>query len=781
MIRGREHRAKRIKMMEAEESDEEVPAHGMVGRPGTHQVMRYYFDYKAHTRGRRRGAVRAEQIDLVSRRIAGSVQIVKLYQDLSTVGCFSPLRFLCCKQVAGRQPGSHAVDPTVEDSNFAWPRVVSQAEYDMKGVPPGRQLDKQMEYVFEHCYNADGDGDHGGLYMKCRTETLRNLARGGKWQLFGALNGAVAGASAIPDELIAYSGAFLVPKSSTVEIDGERLPKMRSIVDGRSGNAWIAEPSNVKIFPIKGLHRVMSNVMQVARSKQAPFYMINADLKHCFFQLPLPQQLAPLLAIRSLLNGYVWLPQVLPMGFTLSPLLAMLAIWGMLLNDQAPGGKPQYVDWDKIKESLQNHMPYMVPFARGDGALLLMVDNIFVITTNKDAADYWSQRIALRTRHYGFHLKDGADCGVITMQVDEVHGRADESPEVIELRCFTGHVIYYDGHRAADRKDGKYTLPNTFADWTPANRENTSYAAHASYLGEINWALTVERELLFDHGEFMRLYRVGSPGQDRAAWKRHVQIDEQHFVVLRRYYEQHVLQRRFVAPLEKWPLHDEPVRVARWIGDAAGQSESHASCCAAVCMTELLPSSGTASLFGTVCGAPRVHQLAPTWESSAGPLPIAARELLSCLLAVRQQEAMYEWHAKLTKAGDKQRWARAANPDVIFYLGDNTTANSHIEVFNSDDPLEREIISEILTITRRRNWQLQAVWIRSEDNLADMPTRVDVVGPGSWRPAEAEQMELESRYQATLKQFNSFEQQVVVCKIEGGGVRRLREGTNPGQ
>ena len=107
---------------------------------------------------------------------------------------------------------------------------------------------------------------------------------------------------------------------------------LRIINDSRAANIRQADSTHMPIASLPAFQQVVSNVIRHVQG--LPFYIINADVRHCFFQYPLPPSIASMFACKSRHDGSYYVPNAMQMGSALSPIIAQTGTWAMLLNNK---------------------------------------------------------------------------------------------------------------------------------------------------------------------------------------------------------------------------------------------------------------------------------------------------------------------------------------------------------------------------------------------------------------------------------------------------------------
>ena len=237
--------------------------------------------------------------------------------------------------------------------------------------------------------------------------------------LFGVFHG----------RIIKYAGAFFVIKPGNLAKG--KPPSLRMILDARSGNHVISmgdRPHPFSLFTLEALVQVISNLAGKT------WWAVNADLRHWFHQIPLPERWRAYFV----LHGTNLAPRSVPMGCIFGPYVGNGCTWGMLFaqqkcnSDAAPEGlrasRAAFADKAGLDVDLferlwadDAELPPWVPLV-GGGGIFVILDNIFVATPNRKLAIWWAQRIEAQTRRFNALLKleTDADGNALPLEAEEL-------------------------------------------------------------------------------------------------------------------------------------------------------------------------------------------------------------------------------------------------------------------------------------------------------------------------------------------------------------------------
>ena len=190
---------------------------------------------------------------------------------------------------------------------------------------------------------------------------------------------------ASPSEVRGYSSYFAVLKDKSVKDDGTVSTSARAIFDARIFNEFCNRPPR---FDLCSAPEILS-VLAGFGTKKLFFYA--ADYMNYYYQLPIPFFIGCFMCLY--VQGQIFLPLVLPMGWSWSCWLAQSLTWGIILRT-VPGdedlGIPDFVD---ALSTPPGHI------TMNDGTVILVIyDTILVIATCERRARTWGERIGRNSR-----------------------------------------------------------------------------------------------------------------------------------------------------------------------------------------------------------------------------------------------------------------------------------------------------------------------------------------------------------------------------------------------
>ena len=259
--------------------------------------------------------------------------------------------------------------------------------------------------------------------------------------------------------------------------------KLRVISDCRYLNAHCLTTNyHFELFSLKSYLRVLGNM-----ASHDTWYAVNSDLRHMFHQMPLPASLRPNFVFRfddpsSPHTTRRLVPNGVPMGWVLAPYIAQCCSWGLVLADITT--QPRF---DCTRLGLTAAMvamlkslsspPALIPLLRG-GMIVVLLDNILVITPDESVARAWQTRLATVAQRFHAIFKQ-IDFHVLSRDNDESF-------------VFSGIRVSH-GHRNIDVDAGDL-MPGF--DETGAWRG--SHRDLARVMGKLLWYHRVYETCMFD-------------------------------------------------------------------------------------------------------------------------------------------------------------------------------------------------------------------------------------------------------------------------------------------
>jgi hypothetical protein len=520
----------------------------------------------------------------------------------------------------------------------------------------------------------------------------------------------------------AFAGAFFVEKKATEE----GITLLRVIVDGRSGNVsfWTTDVT----FPLFSLEAVM-RVIGHLHGKL--WFAINADLRHWFHQIPLPDRLRAYYVMREL--GIA--PVAVPMGATFGPYVGQCCTWGMLFarnddgtgvpvavaaisaTDKTPSSGLAEETLRRMYESPEDKLPPYLPLVDG-GGIFVILDNILVVTPDERVALFWRDRLeAQATRfHAQLKLKEGKSLRYIRVAAAE--------PPAVEAETgvfeFLGYQWTNGHHRVYVPKDSAEAQMAGLIGgvWKGTHRDL------ASNLGKIGWwargrDLSRQDE---DMVKLHRLYKFATPPEAdiaahgyKRAWDTLVELGSAELKDL-----QDLWAGRCSNAWQAAVVYKQPKLAAMVATDAslAGEHRYYGFVCFPRAFGRVTPEWFTEPLeTDFVSVAPLRKVLKFLWQGAAASL-----ERLLVVGPMTYEEtriALGELRAILEAVRAVLRLEPDA--DIVIVASDSLNAKAWVENKWSANETAMALIVELLKALNGR--RIFVVYVPSELNCADPPSR----------------------------------------------------------
>ncbi len=459
------------------------------------------------------------------------------------------------------------------------------------------------------------------------------------------------------EPIYARAGTFLVEKGGGVSY--------RVVVDAREGNHMMKPDDHAfTLFSLETLTSVISSV-----SLAPTWFAVNVDFRHWFWQIPNHSEWARRHFVIPLERGEYYVPVAATMGWLLAPSIGQHATWSILLAGDGAGGSTLSAESGVDPEHLaaMGNAPSWLPL-RGGGGVFVILDNVLVVTADRQIARWWRDRIAKQADRFRARLKlpDG-----------------QQTPSIITLTPQSGEfeflgIAWRHGERYI-KVDPMETMPGMCATgW------GRSHRALASILGMLQWYHrgTGARRAGPDMLALRVLYKRATPKENR--WNLPVALDVAETAELLRQWRE-----RALCPAARYPRLLE-VRNPSFA--AVDASNTHLG-------IVVFDSDATGPT------APRAPEILKNdaMDASGRPVPIAVAELRAIYLGVVAAARAYPTSSLFVIATDSQNaqsWAERG-------YANNDRANRWLNTLY--DLLE----------SRR----LYLIYIPTDDNVADTPSR----------------------------------------------------------
>lgn len=480
---------------------------------------------------------------------------------------------------------------------------------------------------------------------------------------------------------------------------------LRLITDARGSNAWFKDDTSFPMFTLDALLQTVSNVMQAAKAKNAPWYALNFDLRHWFFQLPLPDTLKPLFTVRC--NENMWYyPRSVPMGWSLAPRIAQAVTWSLLLARHAKHGKAPAVDPARYNGA-DAEMPAWLPLQKKGqviGGIFVIMDNVFIVCTDADVTKLWLERLKNMGAAYDAQWK-----GEAPTEPEKF------TPDNTRTTTFLGIDFGYDSWRTTHHDH----------DIQPAARMVRRELV--SCLGEVLWDLRVRAEPYT--AAFLHLYRVAYPDPDEGQdWDSTVDIGEPEYATL----VAHVTtcrERRLRDALPAWRM-DDAKNAQFWASDAS---------------QERIAAVPLGDMKGGMMDRPGAwHE-----ESVAKYVHIAVAELAGIVLCVERG----------LEIDDSTR--------LFIVATDSTCAKGWVERGYSDRADAQELLDKLRGLLAGR--RIMCPYVNTKKNIADVPTRLDEYGPVMHTDVDwSHTKDVQTRHDATVEVIrDAYDQAPLLGEMQG--------------
>ena len=505
-----------------------------------------------------------------------------------------------------------------------------------------------------------------------------------------------------------YVGGFFVFKSNG---------KLRIIIDARWANARFDRTFlHFSMFSFNTLRQVIDNLC--IYTKNGIWYAVNIDLRHWFHQIPLADRYRLFFAIlmtdqKNERGEYVLLPNASPMGWVASPFGGQSLTWSLVLLQ--PGNeKPQGIDFGSLSNQT-TPFPWL-PLSNG-GGIFVILDNILVVTPHRTAAQDWMKNIVNNACRFRAKIKTSlpeteTNYDTVLNQVEQecFHEMKPESDKSFN---FNGVDWYHNRHVVKVKKGEDRDLPNPpppktmKKDEQPPPSNITSPDGPwigtrrqlSSVLGLLNWHRTVHGLKSFEdipkHEAFRTLYRALQ--SDDPDWDSPLAISDPE--VLR-----HLIAAWRLRGSEQFcearPLFFKPVKVIHAATDAATNEKT-------------IPGQPPSEpLVAAILFEGRQEHVVE--EPFRRPdFQIALGELQGILLVVQQVIARNKDVETLPSAGL-----------LIVLATDSMVAKHWLETGMAHNSEALQMLQEIDILLRRHHARIYTVYVNTNDNLADTPSRI---------------------------------------------------------
>lgn len=148
-----------------------------------------------------------------------------------------------------------------------------------------------------------------------------------------------------------------------------------------------------------GVHtggRLVSLLRTIGNARSKKFMCLHADVRNCYYQIPIGDELAHACAV--MIGDSVYVPSVLPMGYTKACGISQALIWDIVLHEESEGSLGV-----SEEDALLKWAPPFIAL-EGGGFIVLVYDSIFIITFEADIP-LWKMRLERNFKEANVELK----------------------------------------------------------------------------------------------------------------------------------------------------------------------------------------------------------------------------------------------------------------------------------------------------------------------------------------------------------------------------------------
>ena len=475
-------------------------------------------------------------------------------------------------------------------------------------------------------------------------------------------------------------GAFLVEKKLV-----EGRVKLRVIMDAREPNAYIDTSGyGFSLFTIETLIRKIS-ALQHAKT----WYAHNCDLRHFFHQIRMDKSLCENFVFEERTpagqNPRFLRARTVPMGFVGGPYIAQCCSMALLFFSQEPDAPftdeaARALGLDPVtinRMCAARELPTLVPLI--DGFIVVLIDNMLIVTTNKQVALNWKKRLHNAHRTFGVIFKAA------------VPGAADgPPPDFIELTATNGAYFNFCGVCWAHGKrwipvDKSQPLPHLDGQLTWRG----SHSGLASVMGTLHWHIRVwsMSQIDDDMRRLRRVWQIVTPRTQlnieptKTDWAQQVEVPQQQLDVVKKFWTLRGQQDEFNACANNI---EKPLIIDR-VFFAAVDADMQRTGLVRYC-----------------------HLLAGVLHKSCLPHHctfIQQAELLAIVLAVEAAVEGHEHHRLLIVATD------------------NMVAKRWVESLKTEDDEANTLLERLVQVLAKYDFILKLVYVNTKKNGADPVSR----------------------------------------------------------
>ena len=282
----------------------------------------------------------------------------------------------------------------------------------------------------------------------------------------------------------------------------------RIVVDGRPANAHLENPAHMELFRLDVLFDCFARCKKVIKAKLRKtngksvrgIFTISADLRHWFHQIPMPRRFRGAYGIDLGKNRIVF-PNTWCMGASPAAGIGQAITWSMILSGLDTSDIQRRaslgIDWPADRP-FDSYLPWL-PLTCGGGVFVL-IDNIYIVTTEQRFADAWEKRIEAVTNHFNARLK------VLDKENNKKILRRFLSPSSGETSEFTGVIFSWHGRKPRSVVSAVPALDDLQSSlWT------TSFRNLASVIGQCLWFFRILGKPTYNNRNYKRVARIAFP------------------------------------------------------------------------------------------------------------------------------------------------------------------------------------------------------------------------------------------------------------------------------
>ena len=463
----------------------------------------------------------------------------------------------------------------------------------------------------------------------------------------------VLGEATIEEIQSMYAGYFEVPKKEEV---------MRAIFDCRPQNAWAKRPPQFR------LTRPADMIWMLTYFNDP--WVASADFRHWFYQITIPEDARRFFNIRKCGQDYQL--QVLPMGFSWSPIIAQTISWMLMLSTEETKDDP--LSFDAPGEDGRVPPPYVV-VRRGKNLVAFIIvyyDNIVIV-----AKDECTRRELVA------RLKHNCDSRKANAQLKIPKDNGDDPIEYFRKKGrFLG--LEYDLETTPGYLEWRHADTQQWRDLAEAPLECTAREL-ARMVGVAVWDKTLRQRSLNEIHRTIRMMSSKQITRQPERWRTKLRLTE----------EEQQLWRSTMAPI----LRNEPERIKLRANTGPIAKKKQA----------FLASDASNKAWGAV----HLSRDGKVIASTRGTWTAAERKRNIFWREMKAAEYATDWFWE----NDKNQHVQSVRMAI-----DNKAAKAVVSKWYSACP-EANLLLEGWK-PKMRGREITATWVGTNDQAADEPSRL---------------------------------------------------------